>query len=130
MYVIFMFILIKIMYNLFDVLVMKIITTAIKYSFLLLLLLLPWFRPFKTIPLNKHTATYLYPLLLPANESSALLFQRLSTQSSHLKRGLPRGLLPTGFSSITLLINESCFLQACPAQTSLLFFISFSISGS
>jgi hypothetical protein len=43
-----------------------------------IILLFPWFQPFKTIPIDKHIATYLYRLLLPANDSPAPLFQRLS----------------------------------------------------
>lgn len=50
-----------------------------------------------------------------------IVWEFFLTQSPHIKRVLPRDLLPAGSLFITFLICVSWFLRACPVQTSLRF---------
>jgi len=61
--------------------------------------------------------------------SGSMLSASLLTQSSQRKRGLPKGLLPTGFSSIVVLTMDPTLRHACPVQVNLFFLISFAIFG-
>jgi hypothetical protein len=83
-----------------------------------------------------HTAKKIYLHLYLSSAATLhgitgwmLLFASFFTQSSRRKRGLPRGLLPTGLSSIVILIIDPILRHAFPAQVNLLFLISFAMFG-
>lgn len=58
--------------------------------------------------------------LIPLYSRFYIFNPQSTTQSTNIKRSLPRGRFPVGMFSITVLFINPCFLHACPAYFGLL----------